>query len=113
MIELFDDGLSDSNDHYSFRELMDLLIEKKEILLTIPKEQEQELRKGLSVRKNKDNAKMKAAGIMPDTNLLSFFSYTHTDENGAPDPDLINIRIKLGPKKSIQVLNIQLLDDSI
>ena len=110
-------GELDSGASYTFRELIDLLNDKGEIIVTIPEEQLEALRKGLAVRKSKDNAKLKNAGVLPDTRTLSFNAYPTSTENvGSSDETAeisktIDVRIKLAARKGVTVINLSVPDD--
>lgn len=111
--EGFVEDAGEENNAFSFRQLMDAIYEHKDIIVTIPADQEEALRSGLAVRKSKDNAKYKRAGITPSSETLSFLSYPAKDENGKEMEGAVTIRIKLGPRKAINVLALTLPDDSI
>lgn len=108
-IEVDEDSfLEDEGDNsYSFRELMDMLIDKKDIILTIPTDQVAALKKGLSAIKGKDTRKLLDAGIKVGNEVLSFLAYPSANEGETC------VRIKLGARKSVTILNLEIPDDKL
>lgn len=95
---------------YNMRELMDEVYKNTDIIFTVPSDQTELLKKGLIVRKGKDNAKLSKAGLKPDGLVLSFIVYPHK-ENGKEVEGLSDVRVKLGPKKSVNILKIHIPSD--
>lgn len=106
-----EDDFKEEDSSYNFRELMDCLYADKDLILTIPADQEQLLRAGLIIRKAKDNAKLKSADVKGDGDVLSFLSYPAKDKTGAERPDIRDVRVKLAPKKSVTVLEMRRPND--
>lgn len=104
-----DDFVSDPEDlAYNFREIMDMLIEKKDLIITVPNDQVEILKKGLYARKSKDIFKLNKAGVKASTDILSFSSY--------PSPtieDSTCVRVKLGARKGVTVLAIEIPDNEL
>lgn len=108
-----DDTFQEEDISYNFRELMDLLLEKKDIIITVPTDQVEILKKGLYARKSKDTYKLTKAGVKAGTDILSFLTYFYKNEDGTEDKDKTCVRVKLGARKSVTVLNIEIPDDSL
>lgn len=98
---------------YNFRELMDQIYHNPDCIITIPNEQINLLRQGLIVRKSKDNFKMKRAGITADTRVLSFLIYPAKEKDGTDSITNSDVRVKLAPKRSINIIEIRMPDDEI
>ena len=111
LIEEEDDFLEEDTS-YNFRQLMDMLTESKDIILTIPSDQEDALRSGLIMRKSKDNKKAVRSGLLPLEEVLSFLSYPAKDKKtGEIILGQTCLRVKLAPKKSINILSIEIPDN--
>jgi len=96
---------------YNMRELMDQVYALKDAIFIVPSDQVELLKKGLITRKGKDNQRMKDAGISVDQSVLSFLSYPAKDKTGKEIPGITEVRVKLGPKKSVTILGIQIPGD--
>lgn len=106
------DDFLDEDSSYNFRQLMDTLLANKDIIVTVPSDQVVLLRAGLIMRKSKDNKKAVRNGLLPNDEMLSFQIYPAKDK--LTKQDLIGqtcIRVKLAPKRSITVLDIEVPDD--
>jgi hypothetical protein len=110
---LDDDSFKEEGDEntYNFREAMDQVYQLQDCIFTVPADQVDILRAGLITRKSKDNAKAKNAGLVSDNKVLSFLAYPAKDATGKEIPGLMDVRIKLGPKKSITILDIRVPND--
>lgn len=97
-------------DTYDFRQLYDTLIEHRDVILTIPEDQVEFLRKGLSVHKAKFNAKLKANGLVPSTDSVTYTVYKTKEDEDTPNT---HVRMKLGPRNGITVLKMEIPDDSL
>lgn len=93
---------------YNFRELLDLLNESKDLILTIPADQLEELKEGLRTRKAKDNYGMKRRGIPPPQDALSFVDYPATDEAKNEIEWQRCVRVKLIPRKTVDILKVEI-----
>ena len=102
------DSLDSDNIQLSFSEIYDKLLEHEELILTIPADQEQALRKGLAWTKAKQNNKLKDAGIQPDAATLSFQVIKKPDQE-----DKVDIHILLSKKASIKVFDVKLPDTEL
>lgn len=109
MIDRDDDNFQEADDgtSYNFRELMDMIAATPDIILTVPADQVELLKAGLVTRKSKDNAKLKASGMMPDSNVLAFLVYDYKNEAGEVEADKKCIRVALRPKKNVTILKIE------
>ena len=93
---------------YSFRQLYDMLIEKKEIILTIAPSELDALRTGLSMRKTKDNIKLKNAGLEPESLILKFSAYASKNT-----PAALDVHVRLAQRQGIRVMSLALPDNEI
>jgi hypothetical protein len=98
---------------YNMRELMDQVYKLKDCIITVPSDQVPLLKQGLITRKGKDNAKAKSGGLLPDQSVLSFLAYPAKDSKGKELDGITDVRIKLGPKKSVSVLEIRVPSDDL
>lgn len=97
----------------SLTEIYELLLATGEIILTVPAQEEDRLRKGLASVKAKSNKKLLADGMPVDKSVISY-SCTHAkDSKGFVIPGATAILITLGSRSSITVLDLKLPDDSI
>jgi hypothetical protein len=85
-------------------------MESRDIILTIPDDQVMILRKGLSVVKAKRNAKFKDAGIPPSTDIIQYTVYKTEEDEGTENS---KVRMKLGPRTGINVIKMEIPDDSL
>jgi len=97
---------------YSYREIMDMLVEKRDIIITIPTIELDALKKGLYTRKGKDVQKLSRAGIKPGNEVLSFLTYHPKDAEGNEIMEELCVRVRLGARKSVTVLKIEVPDDT-
>lgn len=102
---LFVDEDEAEGTEYNMRELMDQVYAKRDVIFTLPTEQVPILKSGLIVRKGKDSAKLKDADISQNKEYLSFL-VTPSKTEGVSD-----VRVKLGPKKSVRILDMRVPND--
>lgn len=76
-----------------------------ELILTIPAEEEEKLRKGLASVKAKQNAKLRDQGLPIDTSVLGFLSAPSEDFAGA-----MQITVTLAKRSGITILNKEFPD---
>lgn len=95
---------------YNFGELLDTLILHKDVILTVPDDQIDDLRKGLSLAKAKRNAKFKESGLAPMTEVLTYVPYKDKETEGTEDS---KVRVKLGPRTNVLIKKLELPDDSL
>lgn len=113
-IDIADDSeeFLDEDSSYNFRQLMDTLVENKDIIVTVPTEQVVALRAGLIMRKSKDNKKASRSGLLPNDEVLSFLVYPAKDKD--TQKELVGqtcVRVKLSAKRSITVIGIEVPDN--
>lgn len=96
---------------YNMRELMDQVYSTGDIIFTVPADQVELLKKGLITRKGKDNVKMARAGVKTDGKVLSFMVYQSKTKDGELREGLMDVRVKLGDKKSVNILEIKVPSD--
>jgi len=92
----------------SLMEIYNNVVSNGEIIVTIPEEEEEALRKGLASVKAKQNAKLKDAGLPTDKSTLSY-TVTKSKEHEAA----IDVHILLSKKAAITVISMKLPDPSI
>lgn len=90
----------------SLADIYNRLLINKELILTVPKDQEETLRKGLASVKSKQNTKLKESGIQPDSSQLQYNVTPSIDI-----PDAVDVHIILSKRTSITVLKMQRPDD--
>jgi hypothetical protein len=114
-MEVDDDSFLEEGEDvsYSFREIMDMLIEKRDIILTVPADQVPALKKGLYTRKGKDVQKLTRAGIRSGNEVLSFLTYHPKDAEGKEIEDQMCVRVRLGARKSVTIINVEIPDDTL
>lgn len=115
MINIADDNddFVDEESSYNFRQLMDAIVANKDLIVTVPSDQIPQLRAGLIMRKSKDNKIATRKGMLPNDEVLSFEVYPAKDKD--TKKDLVGqhcLRVRLSPRKSITVLNIEVPDDN-
>lgn len=101
-------AIEDEPNPLSLTEIYNTVLAHDELIITIPADQEQALRTGLAGVKAKQNAKLKASGLTPDTSVLSFVVTPH-----ATVQEAIDIHILLSKKNAITVLAMRIPDDTI
>lgn len=109
-METVDDlpGLIDEATPMSLTEILNQVIANNELILTIPADEEQSLRTGLAGVKAKQNAKLKSAGLQPDSSTLSYVVTPKKDNAG-----IIDVHITLSKKATVTVLAMKLPDNDI
>jgi hypothetical protein len=107
------DLLEEEPDELSLTEIYRQLISTNELILTIPAEEEQPLRKGLAVVKNKQNTKLKESGIVPDKLVLHYQVNPHKDGQGKEVEGIIDVHITLAPRNGITVLSMRVPDPTL
>ena len=98
----------DGEGSFSFRRLLSLLYEKREYIITILKEDEPAVRKGLSSLKGRDALKLKKEGLEPGEEVLGYFSQESKTHKGHVD-----LHITLGERKGVKVAALKLPDDEL
>jgi hypothetical protein len=93
---------------FPLRELFKKILENGELILTIPEEQEDDLRKGLAMAKSKNNIKAKENGGNIEKRTLEYNVVVCKNNAG-----MIDVHIRLAERKGITVFNIRLPDDTI
>ena len=105
-IPSLDDELPEQGS-MSLTEIYNQLLSYNEIILTIPAEEEERLRKGLASVKAKATKKMQDQGLPLDKAVLAY-QVTPTKEAG-----IINVQITLGARNAITVFAMSLPDNEI
>jgi hypothetical protein len=92
----------------SLADLYQKLLAEEELIVTIPREAEETLRKGLSSHKYKLNQRLKREGIPPDD---STFTFQVTESKS--HPGAVDVHIFLAKKSTIPVLEISKPDNEL
>lgn len=100
----------DEGTSYDFSELLAAVQEAKDIILTVPAEQVEALKIGLSNKKAKENKKLKTAGLAISKEAITYLVYEADDDR---DKNTKHVRIKYGPRTQINILKIELPDDKL
>ena len=107
-IPSLDDELPEQGS-MSLTEIYNQLLSYNEIILTIPAEEEERLRKGLASVKAKATKKMQDQGLPLDKAVLAY----QVTPTGDPNKNIINVQITLGSRNAITVLAMTLPDNEI
>jgi len=92
---------------YSFDEILTVLNIEKELILTIPADQEDELRKGLQARKSKINQGLKNKGMEPPKETLTFNSYPAKDSQNKVVDGIICVKVFLKERASVDIIKME------
>ena len=108
----FIDG--DNDNEWSYRRVLDLLYERKELILTIDKNAEKPLKRNLTALKSRDSSKLKNSGLEAGDEVLSYVVYPATKESDpAHDPNKIKIHITYGVRKTVTIHNLEVPDNEL
>lgn len=100
----------DEGTSYDFAELLAAVQEAKDVILTVPAEQVEALKIGLSNKKSKENKKLKSAGIAVPRDSIDYTVYeTPEDKNKGT----MHVRVKYGPRTQINIIKMELPDDKL
>lgn len=94
----------------SFRQIMNMLIENGEVILTLAKDDVPQVKRNLTSLKSRDAMKLKNAGLEIGNDVLSYIELL--PKSGQADTD-VRLHIRLGPRKNVLVKHIELPDDSL
>ncbi len=106
----FDDD--DKDDEWSYRRVLDLLMEKKELILTIHEDSEKPLKRNLTALKSRDAAKLKDSGLQPGDEVLGYTSYKTKEGDEGHGPGMIKLHITFGPRKTVKIHKMEIPDDN-
>lgn len=104
--------IEEEAEELSLQSIFDQLSTTKELILTIPADEEQPLRKGLAMVKSKFNTKLRDSGIQPDKEALHFQVTPHLRE-GKKVEGVIDIQVRLAPRNGITVISMKVPDPNI
>lgn len=107
------DEMAEDNGEYNFRQLLDNVIEHNDIIFTVPEDQVQIMKTGLTTRKAKDNQKLRASGVQPGSEVLKFIVYPKKDKDGNLVEGQSCVRVSIGARRSVQILGMELPDDRL
>jgi hypothetical protein len=111
--DLFEEIIDDEGTHFSPRALLDEITRLEDCILVIPEGELERLKKNLTKRKARDNAKMKSAGVPVDTRVLSFIAYPAKDKTDNVREGLLEVRVRLGERRNLTVLEIRKPSDEL
>lgn len=100
--------IEEDSAQMSLPDIYNQLLALNELIITIPAEEEQHLRKGLASVKAKQNQKLKDSGLRPDNATLS---YTVTANKN--NPLAVDVHIVLAKRTSITVLSMKRPDSEL
>lgn len=100
----------EERDPYSFDEILSFLNIEKELILTIPSDQEEDLRSGLQARKSKINQGLKRKNMEPPKETLTFNSYPAKDSQGKVVDGIICVKVVLKARASVDIIKIEVPD---
>lgn len=106
----FSDG---DDDNVSYRRLLNMLTEHKEIIITVDNSDVPSVKKGLTALKGRYTQKQKTAGIIASEEVLTYVSYPAKDERGVESLTQSTLHITLGPRKGVKVYDLKLPDPSL
>ncbi len=99
---------------YSFEELLNVLQQERELILTIPQDEEQALREGLINKKNRQNQAMKEKNIEPPRETLKFNSYpAKVRDTQEIIPGQLVVHVSLKERKGVSIIKIERPDGEI
>lgn len=79
------------------------LVAMRELIVTVPAEEEEKLRKGIINAKSKQNARLRESGMPADNSVLDFNSTPSADFQGA-----VQVHISLTQRSGIKILRKEL-----
>jgi hypothetical protein len=100
----------DEGTSYDFAELLAAVQESKDIILTVPAEQVDSLKIGLSNKKSKENKKLKSAGIAVPRDAIEYIVYETAEDKSK---GTMHVRVKYGPRTQVKILKMELPDDQL
>ena len=101
------DSLDEDSATYSFQELLNALNDARDIIITIPTEQVQELQDGLQARKSKNNYAARQKGVEPPAERLAFIVYPAREPSGNVIEGQTCVRVSLKARKSVDILKME------
>lgn len=104
------DFKDDENTTYDFTELWMAVQEQKDLILTVPADQVELLKLGLSNKKSKETKKLRAAGLAVSRDALDYLVYENEEDKGRGTK---HVRVKYGPRTQINILKIEIPDDKL
>lgn len=106
----FTDG---DDEDISFRRILNMLTEHKELIITVANQDVPSVKKGLTALKGRDTQKLKAANITSSEEVLTYNAYPAKDERGVESLTLTSLHITLGPRKGVKVFDMKIPDSSL
>lgn len=100
----------DDDNAMSFRQIMNMLVENSEIIITINRDDIPQVKRNLTSLKSRDAMKMKNAGLEISDDVLSYIELPAKEGQAKSD---VRMHIKLGPRKNVLVKKIELPDDTL
>ncbi len=96
-----------------FDELLNALYEVRELLITVPLDQVDELKEGLRSCKGRHNYAIRRKGGIPPTEMLEFADYPAKNDQGEVLNGQQTVHVKLKPRKAVEIYSIKVPDSSL
>jgi hypothetical protein len=111
-MDILDDNFSLSEEEeLSFSEIYAAVALNGEIIITIPKEEEERVKVGLKNFKAKQAAKLKAEGLVPDPSIFTFITRQPVDPD--LEGDFIDLSIQLTRKSTVKIAKLRIPDQEM
>lgn len=105
------DILDDDDDNaMSFREIMNMLVKDKEIILTVARDDIPQIKRNLTSLKSRDAAKLKDNGLDPGDEVLSYNELLPQADQAKDD---VRLHIRLGRRKNVLIKKIERPDNEL
>lgn len=89
----------------TYRQILRMLEGQKELILTIPEDEVDDLKRGITRLRSRDNSKLKNAGLEVSEETLTYLPLPCTIKG------MSRIQIRISAKKTIRVAKIEIPDD--
>lgn len=91
----------------TYRQILRMLEDQKELIFTVAEEDVEDLKRGITRLRSRDNSKLKAAGLAVSEETVTYTELPCT-QTGCK-----RIQIRIGARKSVRVAKIEIPDDTI
>lgn len=111
-LEILDDTTSsiEDNGEITFENLYSFLLSNEDIIITIDADNEEAVRRGLSVVKHNYTKKLRNAGEKPEEKVIKFQIVEKLEET---DPPQIRLQIWLTKRSSVQIHRMVVSDKGL
>lgn len=107
------EGEADDPQSMTLSDIYMQILANNEIILTIPADEEERLRKGLAGVKAKTNKKLLEEGLPVENSTLSYSVTPSKDEAGKERDGIVDVQICLSKKYTITVFDLKLPDNEL